>query len=405
MSAGDSGAKREPSFDGDTGVPIPWPNNGQQPSLTPSNYFIPTSVPVTSAAQSALFTTQSQQKSSDQHQGQNRGLLDGLNKTGNKPQSSVYKANPGYYGFPRNQAPMDLHDTTGSILTPFGNTTETEVPGVGQSVGQTVPHPLPQSSAALNNQQLGQTLNVSQSMPQQVVQNGPQVLHSTVAEGNQQSVRVQTSTGAPATANVPVTSQTQALPEVSKELRKATRMPGTKQCPTCQGTIAAAVAKCPKCDHVFRPKKDKPKRSGKRGKKNCPKCQYENPSACSSCKQCKYVFRLKLMDRYKQMRPRTNENVATAGSAAVAHVASMGHSQAQPPQAISSTTLPMPSGVQQYTQISQPMHPQHPAIPPMPQHGMSMHHVAQHNVHQQNVQGLHPLPQHQLHPHQQHPPL
>lgn len=84
--------------------------------------------------------------------------------------------------------------------------------------------------------------------------------------------------------------------------KKSSRMPGTKQCPSCRNTIAAAVAKCPKCPHIFREKKEKVKRSGKRGKKNCPKCKYENPSACSSCKQCQHIFRLKLMDKYKTMR-------------------------------------------------------------------------------------------------------
>ncbi len=286
------------------------------------------------------------------------------------------------------------------MLTSFGNAAETDVPGVGQSVGQTVSHGVPQTSSALGTQ-IAQNLNASQGMPQHVTQNGPQTLHTAVTDSNQ-TVRVQAATGAPASSSG-APSQPQPLAEVPKELRKPSRMPGTKQCPSCQGTIAAAVAKCPKCDHVFRPKKDKPKRSGKRGKKNCPKCSFENPSACSSCKNCKYVFRLKLMDRYKQMRPRTSENAAT--SAAVAHAATLHvQTQATAPQTISSTSLPMPSGVQQY-QISQPMHPAHAAIPPLPQHAMSMHHVPQHNVHQTNVQGLHPLPQHQLHPHQQHPQL
>lgn len=114
---------------------------------------------------------------------------------------------------------------------------------------------------------------------------------------------------------------------VGSMAKKSTRMPGTKHCPTCQNTIAAAVAKCPKCPHVFREKKEKVKRSGKRGKKNCPKCNYENPSACSSCKQCKYVFRLKLMDKYKAMRPARAINESAA--AAAVHAAVNLHSQQQ----------------------------------------------------------------------------
>lgn len=95
--------------------------------------------------------------------------------------------------------------------------------------------------------------------------------------------------------------------------KKVSRLPGTKVCPQCDSTIAAALAKCSKCTHVFREKKEKVKRSGKRGKKTCPKCGHENPSACSSCKGCSHVFRLKLMDKYRHLRAGRDSNGQDAG--------------------------------------------------------------------------------------------
>mmetsp|Transcript_17048 Transcript_17048/g.37067 ORF Transcript_17048/g.37067 Transcript_17048/m.37067 type:complete len:162 (-) Transcript_17048:4-489(-) len=79
-----------------------------------------------------------------------------------------------------------------------------------------------------------------------------------------------------------------------------TRTPGTKLCPQCHSMIAAARAKCPHCSFVFRERKVKPPRSGKRGKKLCPKCGFENPAATSRCKSCHYVFRLKIQERFKR---------------------------------------------------------------------------------------------------------
>lgn len=96
--------------------------------------------------------------------------------------------------------------------------------------------------------------------------------------------------------------------------KKTSRLPGTKVCPECDSTIAAALAKCSKCTHTFREKKEKVKRSGKRGKKTCPKCGHENPSACSSCKGCSHIFRLKLMDKYRQLRGPRDGNGQDGGS-------------------------------------------------------------------------------------------
>eukprot|EP00172_Hildenbrandia_rubra_P001058 Plantae.Rhodophyta-Hildenbrandia_rubra.ctg16338.p1 GENE.Plantae.Rhodophyta-Hildenbrandia_rubra.ctg16338~~Plantae.Rhodophyta-Hildenbrandia_rubra.ctg16338.p1 ORF type:complete len:395 (-),score=92.23 Plantae.Rhodophyta-Hildenbrandia_rubra.ctg16338:583-1767(-) len=91
---------------------------------------------------------------------------------------------------------------------------------------------------------------------------------------------------------------------------KKKRQPGTKLCPTCSSTIAAALAKCQKCGHVFREKKEKVKRSGKRGKKVCPTCSHENPSACSQCQNCKHIFRLKMIEKYRR-------HPASAGQTAI----------------------------------------------------------------------------------------
>ena len=90
-----------------------------------------------------------------------------------------------------------------------------------------------------------------------------------------------------------------SAPTVPSEPKKK-RQPGTKICPSCNSTIAAALAKCNKCTHVFREKKEKIKRSGKRGKKVCPTCSHENPSACSQCQNCKHIFRLKMIEKYRR---------------------------------------------------------------------------------------------------------
>lgn len=189
-------------------------------------------------------------------------------------------------------------------------------------------------------------------------------------------------------------------------VKKAPRMPGTKQCPSCQNTIAAAVAKCPKCPHVFREKKEKVKRSGKRGKKNCPKCNFENPSACSSCKQCKHVFRLKLMDKYKAMRPRQPSESVAAAAAAAAHAAANMHGQHTAVTAVS--TVPMPAAVPGYpTQLSQAMHPQHgmTVIQPVGQHSMALQ-PGGHTLHPGTMPQIHQMPPHAMqHHHQSHPPL
>lgn len=181
--------------------------------------------------------------------------------------------------------------------------------------------------------------------------------------------------------------------------KKTVRMPGTKQCPSCQSTIAAAVAKCPQCPHIFREKKEKVKRSGKRGKKNCPKCTFENPSACSSCKRCKYVFRLKLMDKYR-IRSRPTTDSAAAAAAAAAHaVANMVHGTS----AVSAVaTVPLPAGVAAYpNQIAPGLHPHVNIMPPLPnQGGLTLH---GHNVHAASMGQMHPLPQHAL-PHPPHHP-
>lgn len=160
----------------------------------------------------------------------------------------------------------------------------------------------------------------------------------------------------------------------STSVKKPVRMPGTKQCPSCHSMIAAAVAKCPKCPHVFREKKEKVKRSGKRGKKNCPKCRFENPSACSSCKKCQHVFRLKLMDKYKAMRPRHTSEAALAAAAAAAHAAAnVANEQHTALTAVSA--VPLPAGVAAYpNQISRPICQSTIAvIPSLAQHSMTNH--------------------------------
>mmetsp|Transcript_2269 Transcript_2269/g.3895 ORF Transcript_2269/g.3895 Transcript_2269/m.3895 type:complete len:107 (-) Transcript_2269:270-590(-) len=68
---------------------------------------------------------------------------------------------------------------------------------------------------------------------------------------------------------------------------------GKKTCPSCQQEIAAATAKCPKCDMVFRTLKEKSQRSGRRGRKLCPLCAADTPSAASNCKVCGHIFRFK----------------------------------------------------------------------------------------------------------------
>lgn len=224
---------------------------------------------------------------------------------------------------PQPGQPLDLHEN-GNLLQQYGAPTAEAVDvTLGTSVGQTAA-----AAVSLVAQQMV-TVPASQGMAMHVTQNGqpmpqPAPGHVRVVPGTGQA-EMQT-TGAP------------VLMDVQKDIRKTQRLPGTKQCPSCAGTIAAAVAKCPKCGHVFRAKKEKPKRSGKRGKKNCPKCNHENPSACSTCRKCKYVFRLKLMDRYKQMRPRTNDpsNPALAAAAAHAHAASMSSQPMRP-------SAPMPA--------------------------------------------------------------
>lgn len=195
--------------------------------------------------------------------------------------------------------------------------------------------------------------------------------------------------------------------------KKSNRMPGTKQCPSCQNTIAAAVAKCPKCPHVFREKKEKVKRSGKRGKKNCPKCSYENPSACSSCKQCKHVFRLKLMDKYKAMRPipRQVSDTTVAAAAAAAQVAAS-HLHAQHAN-VPVSTVPMPAGVPSYgNPLGQVMHAAAtaaahgmPVMQPMAQHTMALP-PHSHSLHPASMAQMHQqMPQHPMQPHQTHPQL
>eukprot|EP00178_Gracilaria_changii_P020895 TRINITY_DN613_c0_g1_i1.p1 TRINITY_DN613_c0_g1~~TRINITY_DN613_c0_g1_i1.p1 ORF type:complete len:536 (-),score=88.25 TRINITY_DN613_c0_g1_i1:5263-6870(-) len=186
--------------------------------------------------------------------------------------------------------------------------------------------------------------------------------------------------------------------------KKPARMPGTKQCPSCHSIIAAALAKCTKCGHVFREKKEKVKRSGKRGKKNCPKCNFENPSACSSCKKCKYVFRLKLIEKYKRMRPRATTETPGAAQAVGA---SLGLPQVQSSNAPAVTTVPLPAGVASFpAPIAPVLHPGHAVsvIPPFSQHQITIH-PHTHNVHSTGMSQVHPIPQHPVQHHQPHQQL
>lgn len=249
--------------------------------------------------------------------------------------------------------PMELHEN-GNLLTSFANSAE-HVENIGQTSVQAV-------------NVLG-----TQGMPLHVTQNGA----TTAQPGRILPSEGGVDTGGMGMRCVPV-----------EQTRKPQRLPGTKQCPTCSGIIAAAVAKCPKCGHVFREKKQKPKRSGKRGKKNCPKCKKENPSACSSCKTpgCGHVFRLKLMDRYKTMRPRNNGNGTTVTPIPVpAPSAGIVKSQTQgpppmptgpavtavPPAPISVSAAIPAAGVQQYTYAPLQMQAQ-PAAPHQLSHTLHM---------------------------------
>lgn len=403
-------------------APIAWSNNVDPAAIAQHSSYYTLSLPTAAGASDSQSLNQpdtarattggaGEHHASIDHQGLHQG-----NNISHKQESSLfkqeYKPESNLFAYSRvtqgnasarqhsSSQGMELHDTTGVILQQFAAASDGDVPGVPQSVGQTVAHGVAQGASPLGTQALSQGVaqSVSQPMAQHVQQNGSQGMQQTVQSGGH-AQRVQPQSGATGQTVMGGSSQGQSATEPQK---KSTRMPGTKQCPTCQGTIAAAVAKCPKCEHVFRAKKEKPKRSGKRGKKNCPKCSFENPSACSSCKNCKHVFRLKLMDRYKQMRPRPNDAVATAAHAALAQPQG---APGAPPQ-MSSTSVPMPAGVTQYhAQINQPMHPAHSAIPPLSQHPMSMHHVSPHNVHPSTVQAMHPMPQHPMHQHQSHPPL
>lgn len=301
---------------------------------------------------------------------------------------------------------MDLHDT-GSLLHQFASENDVApsvVPNVPQShsASPLAPHTM--------NHAVSQGLapNVVQ-MGHQVSTNGPQGLQQSVGGGHPASdpISVHQPLGEGSAKPQGVAKNESSLPVDS--VKKPTRMPGTKQCPSCRGTIAAAVAKCPRCEHVFRAKKEKQKRSGKRGKKNCPKCGHENPSACSSCKDCKHVFRLKLMDRYKQIRNRSGAAHASAGIPTVHTASTLGGQPPPPPmnqQVVAPSSVPMQPGVTTYhAPIAQPLHPVHSAIPPLVQHTMGMHHVATHNVHPPTVQQMHPMPQHPMHQHPTHPQL
>ncbi|KAI0567488.1 hypothetical protein FGB62_2g340 [Gracilaria domingensis] len=191
--------------------------------------------------------------------------------------------------------------------------------------------------------------------------------------------------------------------------KKPARMPGTKQCPACHSTIAAALAKCVKCPHVFREKKEKVKRSGKRGKKNCPKCNFENPSACSSCKKCNHIFRLKLIEKYKQMRPRATGATSSAAMAVRAQTvtASLGLPQVQSSNAPAVSTVPLPAGVASFPgSITPAIHASHAVsvIPPFSQHQITIH-PHTHNVHSTGVSQVHPIPQHPVQQHQPHQQL
>lgn len=299
----------------------------------------------------------------------------------------------------RHQPKMELHDASGTVLQQYPLNGEGDAQQQQQQGQQQQ-----QQVAAQQGKQEHQVQQTEQHEGQQSQANPnqgqPQTGANTAATAGGSNV------GSAAVVVTPGEQQAGASGQATVP-KKPTRMPGTKQCPTCHNTIAAAVAKCPKCPHVFREKKEKVKRSGKRGKKNCPKCQYENPSACSSCKKCKYVFRLKLMDKYKAMRPRqqSNESAAAAAAAAALAAANMAHASQSAVTAVS--TVPLPAGVATYpNQMGQQMHPGHAGvqvISPLPQHPIAMHQHG-HNVHSTGVP-MHPMPQHSMHPHQPHPQL
>lgn len=299
---------------------------------------------------------------------------------------------------PNHQSPfpqkMDIHDASGALLHQLA------VSGEPDSVQQQSQQP----EHAPQNQHLIQNHHPSQQTPQDPVQ----VATAEVAQQQQQSQQPPPPQQQPSASVLKPVPQT-APPAISSPMsnqRKPSRMPGTKQCPSCQNTIAAALAKCPKCPHVFREKKEKVKRSGKRGKKNCPKCTFENPSACSSCKNCKYVFRLKLMDKYKQMRPRQTSDTAAAAAAAAAHAAANMTGQHAGVTAVS--TVPMQAGVASYPNaVAQPGHPAHAAVsvmPPLGQHPMSAY-PHPHNVHATGVPQMHTMPHNTMPHHQTHPQL
>lgn len=298
----------------------------------------------------------------------------------------------------RNQHKMELHDASGTVLQQYPLNGEGDSQQQQQQGQQQQQVPVPQGK------QEHQVQQADQQQPQQSQINQNPGQQQTAANTTATAGASNPGSGAGAGPSGEQQVGASGQPAVPK---KPTRMPGTKQCPTCHNTIAAAVAKCPKCPHVFREKKEKVKRSGKRGKKNCPKCQYENPSACSSCKSCKYVFRLKLMDKYKAMRPhqQSNESAAAAAAAAAHAAANMAHASQSAVTAVS--TVPLPAGVATYpNQMGQQMHPGHAGvqvISSLPQHPIAMHQHG-HNVHSTSVP-MHPMPQHSMHPHQPHPQL
>ncbi|CDF38534.1 unnamed protein product [Chondrus crispus] len=301
----------------------------------------------------------------------------------------------------RNHQNMELHDASGTVLQQYPLNSDSDVNNTHR--------PSPDTDSAKHDHNGDQQSD--QQQPPPPTTSIPQGVQDQVATANP-SVSVQApNVNLPSVSarSVPqptgMDSAAAVVPAPSP--KKPARMPGTKQCPTCHNTIAAAVAKCPKCPHVFREKKEKVKRSGKRGKKNCPKCQYENPSACSSCKNCKHVFRLKLMDKYKSMRPRQQNESAAAAAAAAAHAAANMQHTGQGGAVTAVSAVPLPAGVATYpNQIGQQLHPGHGAVsvmPAMQQHPIAMHQHG-HNVHSSGVP-MHSLPQHSIHPHQPHPQL
>mmetsp|Transcript_8899 Transcript_8899/g.16044 ORF Transcript_8899/g.16044 Transcript_8899/m.16044 type:complete len:162 (-) Transcript_8899:944-1429(-) len=121
------------------------------------------------------------------------------------------------------------------------------------------------------------------------------------------------------------------------------RTPGTKACPDCRSVIAAARAKCQHCQHVFRERKVKAPRSGKRGKKLCPKCSYENPAASSSCKSCSFVFRLKIQEKFKRESGKS-QSLPTMHGLTMHHMQQM---HPHPHASMSHTGAPMPQSIPQ----------------------------------------------------------